>query len=208
MIQELNDHGFTDTGTPRKVSMLNDALYSAASRESWPFLERVVDLTFDGSSGIPTNLPNTFLRTVTAVNTDSKRKVEWERTDVLEGQGLDWTQTGEAQYFYQYGPNGLAFWPLPPADQTVRLRYIKRPAPLTDSTVEADIEWPIQHHRAIVLGALYRLYDLEDDPELAVRFQQHYEQRIIEMIGDVFTRQTDRPERIHTDPWFDGDIYD
>jgi hypothetical protein len=208
MYSELNDHGFTDTGTPRKLGMLNDALYDAAARESWPHLETSANLTFDGSSQVATNQPADLGSVMELVDlTNGNRPLEWVRLDVLDKQGVDHTQTGTPLYYFFLGDE-IHFWPIPPASTSIRLRYYRIPAPLVDGMLSASIDWPVPHHRVLVLGALFRLYDLEDDPELAVRFQQHFEQRIQVAVGDQFQRQVDRPDRIYMDPWFDYDPFD
>lgn len=207
MYDELDDHGFTDTGTARKLSMLNDALYDAAGREVWPHLETSINLTFSGSSPTASNFPANFKRVIDLIHVGTKSKIEWERLDVIDAQGYDLTQNGTPMLYYMIG-NTVNFWPVPTASDVVRMRYNRIPAALTDSTLSAAVDWPVEHHRALVLGALYRLYDLEDDPELAQRFQQHYEQRLAFMAGDVFNRQTDRPDRIYMIPGFDYDLFE
>lgn len=205
MISELNDHGFTDSTSGRKVSMLNDALYDAASRHPWPFLETSLNLTFNGSSGAPTNFPANFRAVLDVTDLSNQNmKVEWVRLDDLDDRGTDYTMGGAPQVYYFIG-NTINFWPIPAASASVRMRYIRVPAALTESTVEANVEWPIRHHRAIVLGALFRLYDLEDDPELSQRFQGHFEQRLAQMLEDVSMRTYDRHDNIAIDPLFDID---
>ncbi len=205
MLDEIDDHGFTDTDSIRKLAMLNDAMYDAASRDSWPHLEETLTLTFSGSSAVPSNLPADFERPVSLVRTDDRIKLTPVRYEVIDGWNADLTQAGTPLYYYLLADQ-INLYPVPGASQTVRMRYIKTPAALTASTLEAAIDWPVRHQRLIVLGALQRLYDMEDDPELAVRFQQQFEQRLQLMAGDTFSRQLDRPDVIYTDPWFDGDL--
>jgi hypothetical protein len=205
MLSELNDSGFNDSTDARKVLMINDALWDAAARQPWPFLETTLTLTFSGSSGVPTNLPANYRAAMSVVDVgNSRNKLGFTRLDDLDGSGTDFTQTGIPLLYYHVGSQ-LTLWPIPSVTANVRLRYIKKPAALTASTLSAAIEWPVEHHRVLVLGALYKLYDLEDDPELAVRFQGHYEGRLSQMVDEVFTRQYDRPETIGIDPWFDID---
>lgn len=205
MLDEIDDHGFTDTDVDRKLAMLNDSMYDAASRDSWPFMEETVTLTFSGSSAVPSNLPADFERPVSLVRTADKVKLTPVRYEIVDQWGADLTESGQPLYYYLLADQ-LNVWPVPGASETLRMRYIKTPATLTAGTLSAAIDWPVRHHRVIVLGALFKLYDMEDDPELAVRFQQQYEQRIQQMAGDVFSRQLDRPDVIYTDPWFDGDF--
>lgn len=208
MISELNDHGFTDTTSSRKVSMLNDALWDAASRWPWPFLETSLDLNFNGASAIPTNLPSNLGPVIDVVDVSNQNyRLDPKTVDDLDRTGTDYTTVGPAQTYYFIG-NSLYLWPIPPATTGgIRLRYYKVPAALTDTTLSAAIEWPVRHHRVLVLGALYRLYDLEDDPELSARFQQHYETRLQQMLQDVFMRQYDRTEYVRVDADFDLDFY-
>lgn len=203
MLDEIDDHGFTDTSTARKVAMLNDALYDAAGRDKWPHLETTITLTFDGSSAVPTNLPTDFQAPIDLIRTSDRLKLAWSRIEILDGQSIDFTETGDPTDYYLLGET-LYVWPIPGASTEVRMRYFKTPEALTSATLSAAIDWPVRYHRIITLGALSKLYDMEDDPELAVRFQQAFEQRLQVMAGDVFQRQLDRPDVIYTDPWFDG----
>lgn len=203
MLDEIDDHGFTDTSTARKVAMLNDAMYDAASRNKWPHLETTVTLTFDGTNALPSNLPADFEAPIDLIRTSDNVKLAWKRIEILDGEATDFTATGDPTTYYLIGPS-LYVWPIPGASTTVRMRYFKTPAALTAATLSAAIDWPVRHHRLITMGALFKLYDMEDDPELAVRFQQQFEQRLQLMTGDVFMRQLDVPDVIYTDPWFDG----
>lgn len=203
MFEEMNDHGFTDTGVERKLGMLNDALHDAADRERWPHLITSATLTFDGTSDQPTNLPANFGTIISAVDTTTKQKLEWVRSDTFDGYGLDLTQQGTPQMYYQAGDE-FHVWPVPPNGYQLRLRYYRNPTEMAAEDTSDEVDWPAAHHRVLVLGALFRLYDLEDDPELAVRFQQHYEQRLATMAQRVFAR-ADRTDIIATDPYFDGD---
>ena len=207
MFEELNDAGFTDTGSARKLGMLNDALYDAASRERWPFLLTEDTLTFDGSSGIPLDLPANVSSVMSVVDRTNRNKLEWERADVMFGAAHDLSQVGAPHNYYLVG-NQLRVWPAPPATTTLDLRYIRVPTALAAETLSAAVDWPMQHHRALVLGALVRLYDMEDDPEQAVRAQGHFEQRLAQMAQEMFQQQIDRNERIYTDPAFDWDLFD
>ena len=207
MMDELDDSGFTDTESDRKVAMLNDALYDAAGREKWPFLQTTATLTFDGSSDQPTDLPANFETAMGLVDLSNGQKIDWQRSDVFDGGMRDLAAVGPPQVYYQVGDE-LHVWPIPPAGSSLRLRYYRVPTPLTEATLSADVDWPVYGHRILVLGALQRLYDMEDDPELAVRAEGKFEERIMRFAQQVFNRQTDKPDRIYIDPLFDSDLYD
>lgn len=207
MISFLNDSGFTDTTTTRKVAAINDALYDAASRQTWPHLLTTITLTFDGTSAVPTNLPSNLGTVYRAIALPNNYVLTPVRLDDIDGRGVDLTQVGPPQEYYFTG-SSLNFWPVPTSDVTVRLRYYKIPAAVTDTTLSAAIDWPYNHHQALVLGAVYRLYDIEDDPENSVRAEQHFEKRLADMIGDQIPQQVDRDEYIHPVAGFDYDWYE
>lgn len=209
MISEINDHGFTDTANARKVSMLNDALYDLSQRQQWPWLLTTATLSFDGTSNAPTTGYPTDLNQVYDLSrTDGQQFYPLNpiRLDDLDKRGVDLALVSDPLEYYFIGEQ-LNVNPRPSAGTTLRLRYYKVPAAVAEATLEASINLPVQHHRLLVLGALYRLYDLEDDPELSVRFEQHFENRAASMTGELI-QQTDRPEYIHPVDGLDNDWWD
>jgi hypothetical protein len=208
MFDELDDSGFTDTTPTRKLGMLNDALYDAASRERWPHLETTFTLSFNGTDAFATNQPADLDTVIDIVNSTTFEKLEWSRLDTFDSQGLDVTQGGSAPLkWYQIGKQ-LRFYPVPPAGTSLRLRYYRVPAAMTEATLSAAVDWPVSHHRVLTLGALQRLYDMEDDPELAVRVEGKFEERLTRMAMSEFQRQTGQSDRIYFDPLFDADLFD
>jgi len=204
ILDELDDHGFTDTGSPRKVSMLNDALQDAASRESWPFLEAQATLTFAGASANAADLPANFARPYSMIRVSDGVELEHKTVKQIDLWGQDLTQDGMPQCWYMIA--GVPyFFPRPDSSETVLTRYYRIPTDSDADSPATEPDWPTQHHRVLVMGALYRLYDMEDDPELAVRFQQLYEQRIVNMAYSLLFQQAQSPDIIITDPYFDGD---
>ena len=78
----------------------------------------------------------------------------------------------------------------------LRMRYIKKHVALLQTDVEATILIPKEHHEVLLLGTLVKLYDLEDDTDLSVRFQQLYENKYQDMRGAMWMQQYDRPDHI------------
>lgn len=205
MITDLGDHGFTDTGSLSKVRMLQDTIWEIEGLRPWPFLETSIDLTFDGSSGLATNFPSDFRSALMLkVVSSGSRLTPMDQTEVEDIAGTQLTsRVGAPVYYYPEGEQ-LKLWPVPSSGATVRMRYLRSSAEISSSSVEADILIPARHHRVIVLGALVRLYDMEDDPELSSRFQGHFEKRLERMVEDVFRKQYDRSEYIRVndpDSW-------
>jgi hypothetical protein len=209
MISEIDDHGFTDTEAARKVAMLNKAMYDIASRANLPWLLTTATLSFDGTSNVATTGYPTNLDTVYDLSrTDGSNFYPLEpiRLDDLDKRGVDLAAVSDPQEYYFIGEQ-LTVNPRPASGTTLRLRYYRVPAELTDATVEANVDLPKQWHDVLVLGGLYRLYDMEDDPEQSVRFQDHYERRL-STIGSEQVQQVDRPEYIHPVDGFDYDWWD
>lgn len=196
IIDELNDHGFTDTSTARKVALINDTVWDICSREPWPFLEESIDLTFDGSSAIPTNWPTDFRAALVLVDPSNGSLLEPKRLDALEKESAEDIDTVDTPTAYYFVGNQLRLFPVPNDGTTIRMRYLRLHPTLTSSSGAADILIPAQHHRAISLGALYKLYDMEDDFDISQRFQGEYESRLASMRSELWMRQYDRPDRI------------
>ena len=197
MLTELSDHGFADTSQVRKLALINDTVWDICSREPWPFLEDTRTLTFSGSSTTSaTDLSD--LRAVLSLVRSDGTPLQPRRLDEMEkSYGTDLTTaTGTVTDYYFVGDE-LHFYPIPGAAETVRARILKHHPELTDASVEADILIPLRHHRLIVLGTLFKLYDLEDDFDLSARFQGEFENRLLTMRGEVWSKQYDRPDRLY-----------
>jgi len=205
MITDLGDHGFTDTGAPTKVRVLQDTIWEIEGMRPWPFLETSIDLTFDGTSGLATNWPVQFRAGLKLTNTETGGQLQPIRLDeVDEATGTGIATVGTPRAYYPEAEQ-LKLWPIPPSGTVVRMRYIRWSPAISSGSAESAILLPVRHHRVIVLGALIRLYDMEDDPELASRFQGHYEARLEAIVQDLFRKQFDRPEVIHVE---DQDSWD
>jgi hypothetical protein len=212
LIDSLTDYGFTDTSTIRKMSKINETIWDITTREAWPFMEASVDLIFDGIHTYPTNsqpseglspaeslppgLPTDVLsvlditRTVDGVKLQPIRLQEADAT-----MALQLTQTGTPRFYY-FIATALHVANIPAATDVLRLRYIRKHPQLVQTDVESAILIPREHHELVELGTLVKLYDMEDDTELSVRFQQLYEKKLQDMRQSVWMRQYDRPDHI------------
>lgn len=210
IITELNDHGFTDESTIAKVRAIQHTIWDLESRKGWPFLEATLDLSFDGVTDIPTNWPamassNAQVREVlhlrnlqTGRTIRNVRMEEFDDLTIAQGNAI----TGDPQLYYFVG-NALHVWPQPAAAVTglLRMRYIQTSAAIADVSPESALLIPPEFHRLISYGSLWKLYDMEDDPELASRFEAHYENGILQMTEAMWAKQSDRPDHIvMTDP--------
>lgn len=209
ILSELSDHGFTDTSTTRKLASINDAIQEICSREPWPFLEKTITLTFSGSSATPSNWPSDFRAALKLVDAGTGRVLNWTRLDdfdeAVATSAAQATQ-GDPYIYYIVGGNQLYVWPIPPASSTVRMRYLYVPSDVNDTTTDNQLSAiiPRRHHRVIFLGAVWKLYDMEDDPDLAARFEGHFENRMATMRNDLWRNQYDQPDSVHI---MDADYY-
>lgn len=202
----MSDYGFTDTSSTRKLEKINSTVWDINSRDAWPFLENSVDLTFDGINSIPTNVPSDFQSVMDIMNTSTGGKLQPLRLQEADASmTLLMTQTGNPFYYYFIG-EALHISQIPPVGTILRMRYVRKQVKLLQTDVEAAILLPAEHHEAILYGSLFKLYDLEDDTDLSLRFQQLYENKIQNMRQPIFMRQYDRPDHIQITDRYDYDF--
>jgi len=205
IIAELDDHGFADTSPERKLSAINFAIKNITQRKPfWKYVEKVVTISFDGVSPVPTDSPADLRTVMKIMNLSTGQRVRPQRVDDMEeNYSMHLLDSGDPTYYYFEGTQ-LRIWYVPGAGQTLRLRYL-RTAPLVTATGnEASIIIPPDFHEAIIFRALMRLYDLDDDPELAARFEAHYENVLAQMTEPASTQQLDAPDFVHVvddDDW-------
>lgn len=196
LIAEIDDHGFEDAETARKAGVINDTLQDICSREPWPFLEDSVTLTFDGITAYPSNWPADFSKVLSIIDLSTGVKLAPERREVMRQSLTRSLADGGLPTIYYFLGTRASFYPVPSEDYELAMDYLVSHPTITDTSVEADILLPARHHRALVLGALYKLYALEDDPELSALFKQEYEDKLLVMREDLSRLQYDRPDRI------------
>lgn len=204
MISELNDHGFTDESSIRKVATLQAAIWEVEGMHPWPWVETSATLTFDGSSGVPTNWTGLNFRAMIRLRnlSGNGNRVRPIALEEWEDQYAAMSDSGTPIVYYFEG-NNLHVWPTPAAGTTMRARFIQWSPPITDTTLESAILVPKQFHRGLVVnGALSALYDMEDDSDLAVRFDARQAKTIALALEALFKRQYDAPDHIvATDPY-------
>ena len=203
ILSELDDHGFADTSSTRKVGCVNDTCWDICSREPWPFLEASTD-TFSLVAGQREPvLPTNFRASLSLVVPSLARVLVPERADtIMKNYASMLAANGSPNYYYFVGEK-MRLYPVPDANYTATLTYLQHQAELNVSSLETDFLLPPRHHRAIVLGALSKLYSMEDDPEIAAVFESQYEKRIQVIENDLWKKQYDRTDRI-VDVWDDS----
>ena len=194
MFTEMDLYGFEDFDDDAKLILINEAYFDIVTREAWPFMEGLTNITQPANDDA-LNVPTNFQAVLSLVDSTNNIVLEPERNDVIEKNiriGLD---SGNPTKYYFVGDT-LYLYPSDNTGTTYRLYYIKSPSVLTTSSLPADILIPVRHHSIIVYGALVKAFLVNDDPQAAV-FQNMFESRYMQMRNDVWMRQYDRPERVH-----------
>lgn len=206
---ELDGHGFEDTDAAARLNIINDTLWDIESRAPWPFLEKTIALNTDGSSPTPTNMPTDFNKVLWLYDNTTKISLWPERLSTIrDSHGFELAIVGSPISYYFLG-NSLRLFPTPPASTgRFQLDYFATQTPVVESSPASAILLPVRHHRAIVLGALWRLYKREDDPENGAVFQQDYENKILQMKDDLFRRQYQRSDQIYVIDEADEAVWD
>ena len=194
MFTEMDLYGFEDFDDDAKLILINEAYFDIVTREAWPFMEGLTNIT-QSANDDTLNVPSNFQAVLSLVDSTNNIVLEPERNDVIEKNIRLNDTTGSPTKYYFVGDT-LYLYPSGNTGATYRLYYIKSPSVLTTSSVPADILIPVRHHSIIVYGALVKAFLVNDDPQAAV-FQNMFESRYMQMRNDVWMRQYDRPERVH-----------
>lgn len=196
LLNVLDGHGFVDTSATDKVNIINDVVWDVCSRESWPFLEKSVSLTFDGTNGNPSNWPTDVGQVLDVIDTVSGFKLAPSRIEEVRDNYPLLLTTKGIGFLYYFLASQLFVYPIPIATTTMLMVYEQIPAALTAVSVESAIVIPPRWHSVIYTGALAQLYDREDDPELSVKQEARFEKKLLLMRYQAFKRQIDSSDTI------------
>lgn len=205
MLAEIAQHGFGDVDTSQQLRAINNTLWDITGREKWPFREKTTTLNFNGSSATPTNWPTDFSKVIWIADTVSGNAVLPERLETIRSQytGNLTTVSDPAGFWYMVGYTPY-FYPVPTASTgRYTLDYVARQLILNANSLEADILLPTEWHQLIVLGALVRLYLMDDDTEEAPMFQQQFDNLYQNAREDLLRRQYQQPDRIFVTDEYD-----
>jgi hypothetical protein len=211
MMSEIVDAGYGDVTAIRQVSYINDTLWDITNREKWPFREKNLGLLFNGVSDVATNWPSDFSQVVWVYDTVLGDAVWPERVETIRDRyanTLSSTSQNNLLFAYFFINKTAHFYPIPVNDNgTPRyfMDYVAQQPALTSSSLETDIMLPLQFHRAVVAGTLYKLAMLFDDTDIAPMYQAEYENKLMQMREELLRRQYQRPDQIYvvdeSDEW-------
>lgn len=194
LIDELDDHGFSDTGITRKLSIINDVMDDINSRNPWKHLRASGTLNLVSGNDTPTTPTN--MRQVLGITIPSVQGILMpeDLRGIRKTYRGDTTPAQPTRYYFV--GNTLKVYPVPDANYTATIDYVQNQTDVVQGDAEAVILLPPRHHRCIVLGALAKLYAMEDDTDLSPLFENQYETRILTMTEDLSAEQYDRPNRM------------
>jgi hypothetical protein len=198
IIARLNTMGFEDTADDDKMDVINDTLWDIESRQLWPWSIKSINLTVNGVSATPTNMPSDFKSVKWVTDTTTGNTLWWERLDTIRNRYGSQLSLVQDPWCFFFQGDTFKFYPIPATASTTRyvLDYYAQQPELTTTSVEANIYMPPRHHRAILLGAASKIYQIEDDQELATSNKQDYEQRLQTMAADYIKKQYVNPDQI------------
>src|SRR5688572_8211000 len=109
ILAELDDHGFADTSTTRKMAEINDAYFDACSRHAWPFLMGTGTANYTNTTNtitVPADVEKIISLTNQAGRIVRPIRAETFYRDLITAQGA----TGTAKYWFKAGSTYF-IWP-------------------------------------------------------------------------------------------------
>lgn len=212
IIDELDDHGFADTPSNRKIAIVNSIVWRTLARADFPFLDGETDIALSAGSNVVT-LPADYLRPVSLTIRSEGVVLAPDRLQVVNKKYVNqMADTGTPFLYYPVGDSthasgyALRVFPIPDNDYTLHFQYRKQQTELSSSSAESAILIPKRHHRELIVnGALSRLYAMEDDPENSGLFRGFYDEAVAVLMDDLSLPQSDRPDYIDVPNWDDWD---
>src|SRR5574340_175531 len=140
MITLIGNYGFADYQTQDLVDAINEVYHDVCGLEPWPFLEKDVQLTMDGTTGVPTNFPTDFRAVITLDDFVSGFRLQPMRIEEHRQMHISNLSLGGNPQFYIFLADQLSVYPIPSAQSAVNdlhLVYLALEPDLTSSSLSA-----------------------------------------------------------------------
>lgn len=199
MLTVIGNVGFSDVDSTTLVEKINDAYHDVCSLEPWPFLEKSVNLTFDGTTSVPTNSPSDLRAVIKLVDTASGVTLLPIRIEEHLDRHVSNLTLQANPIFYYFIGSQLNVYPVPSSDTTtnnLQLIYVAAEPDLTSGTLSAQILLPSFAHRIIVDQVLSALYLDEDDEAQSDYYQFRADRRLARVRYRFWQRNYDRSDTI------------
>jgi hypothetical protein len=83
MFTEMDLYGFEDFDDDAKLILINEAYFDIVTREAWPFMEGLTNIT-QSANDDTLNVPSNFQAVLSLVDSTNNIVLEPERNDVIE----------------------------------------------------------------------------------------------------------------------------
>lgn len=171
------------------LAYVNDTYMDVVAAADWPFLEgRTTGLTVTAGTG-EVSLPTDVFRVTSVYNaTDGlplapiPGRAEFRRYFPEPENGLG------MPLYYRLRSNTLEVYPHASAETSLTVDTVVPPAALA---TDAEPVFPEQYHRLLVLGALAKAHDDDENPAQADRYQARYERLLADMKTDLLSPRTE-----------------
>lgn len=192
----LDDYGFEDIADARKANLLDLALREIALGEPWTWLETEFLLDTDGTA-VPSDYPADVQAIKTLQWLSPRGRLSHIRLDHFRRTLSDPAATDAYPTRFYFVGEEMRIWPVPAAGTDVLLLdYIKHPGTITATTTEANIDLPIRYHDLLWLGALVKLYPMDDDLEMAAWARTEYDGLLGRLRNPMWLREFSDPDPI------------
>jgi hypothetical protein len=170
--------GSTSTG---REGILNQGLRYVAAQTD--FRELFTAYDFSTSVGVATYaLPADFARLYGLTTVDGNQDTIPLFQEVIMDFQTRPDASGQPSQYTVIG-NNLHLWPTPDAAYSMKLRYYKLPALLTEPNDEPEI--PSEYHHLLVSYALWHCYERENDYQSAQYHKARFDEDLMKARGEV-----------------------
>lgn len=224
--QEIRSHGASDLGDSLIDTYINDALFEAGTRYPWEWLQ-TGPTTVAVTAGNPVvDIPDNLSKPA-SIYDDQGQQITRVSGKLFAEYSSDYngvTDTGNPEYYTIWGYSApsdsdsveasgvgptIRLYPTPDRNMNLKMWYIRVPRRLYNAGDVA--EFPREHRRVIVLGALMRAAMATSNKDLQKRYEQfkaEYEDRVTRMTHDLAKTNYDEPDVVRdVDNGWEDDRY-
>lgn len=109
-------------------------------------------------------------------------EVAWRNSLLVSSQPTHWSEWG----------NVLYLWPKPNTIRTMAVRSYRKPKDWVADGASGTPDMDSRLHSAIALYALVRVYEFQEDPQLAAQYRELFENHVGRVMREIF-RTPSRP---------------
>jgi hypothetical protein len=198
--QRIRDTGYSSTEI---MNYINDTQNDIFNEYRLPFMETIQDYTVPALSSDITDgdgLPANYVQALDLLLTTSGqenpifyRDVRVQDAEYPDSEDLTAYSTGTPRYWYAYADT-IRVFPVPTEDETVKLRYYKKPIELTSDASVPEV--PSEFAEILVVGAAYRVLQVKDNYDQAGVLQNKYDELLQKLVFKYSFKQVGTAPRM------------